>query len=530
MLRVVVYTANISHSVAKGLAELVRAFPDNEWLVAEHAPQRRIGQLMRSQWRNLKKHGPRWVAAVGHEVGARAMAHLRRTDRQRRAPAPGDEYAWNRLVVSPRLTHIRVPDLHAQATIERVRSFRPDVGLSLAAPILKRSLFSIPRLGTINLHKGKLPLFRGMPPAFWELAQGEREVGCSVHRVEDGLDTGDLLAAATIPVEPHSTVRGLQLRLDELGVRMVVEAMRQLAAGTSAWTPQAQGGHTFRKPTLKEEADLKRRYPAWRRPNSAREFAKRAFLHTYAALYRPLPRRMLGIVGKQRVVVLLYHRVNDTQRDRLTVGIEQFDAEMAWLARRYPLASIDEVLRGDIDRRARRPIVAVTFDDGYLDNYENAAPILIRHRVPAAFFVSTGVIGTNKGFAHDQALGPLPTMTWDHLRAMHAAGFTVGSHTVNHIDCGRADLPLVQRELEESRDALARELDVREPIFAYPFGRRDNMRPAALELVKQAGYVGCLSAYGGVNNGTLERFNILRTGISCEFSMAAFQARVEGYA
>ena len=530
MLRVAVFTANISHSVAKGLAELVRTFHENEWLVLEYTPRRRVGQYIRSQWRNLKKHGVRRIAAVGREVGARLLVRLRRPAPARCRSTPGDQYLWRRLRELPRISHVRVPDLNAPATLERVRSFHPDVGLSLAAPILKRELFSIPRLGTINLHKGRLPSFRGMPPAFWELVLGEREVGCSVHKVEDGLDTGDVLVAGAIRVEPHSTVRGLQLKLDELGVRMTVDAMRALATGAPVWTPQGQGGHTFRKPTLKEEADLNRRHPAWPAARSVRDYAKDTFFRGYTNLFRPIPRYTLSIANRQRVIVLLYHRVNDTQRDNLTVGIEQFDAQMAWLARRYPLASVDEIVCGDFDRRVSRPIVVVTFDDGYLDNYENAAPILLRHRIPAAFFVSTGVIGGNQGFAHDRHLGPLPTMNWDHLRAMRAAGFVIGSHTVNHIDCGRADLSLVARELEESRDALAGELDVRESIFAYPFGGRENMRPAALELVKQAGYVGCLSAYGGANEGALDRFNILRTGISCKFSMAAFQARVEGFA
>ena len=109
-------------------------------------------------------------------------------------------------------------------------------------------------------------------------------------------------------------------------------------------------------------------------------------------------------------------------------------------------------------------------------------------------------------------------MNWDQLRRMRDWGFTLGSHSVNPIDCAAESESTVRLELQQSRDDLYRELGVSEPIFAYPYGGRQHMTPERLELVKQAGYVACLSAYGGSNVGRIDRYNVVRRGIHWEFS------------
>src|SRR4029450_566813 len=100
-----------------------------------------------------------------------------------------------------RLTNVHfmsVSDIHSESTLEAVRAFAPSLGLSLAAPILRESLFAIPELGTLNLHQGKLPEYRGMPPAFWELWNGADSVGCTVHLVDARLDTGAVVAETSV--------------------------------------------------------------------------------------------------------------------------------------------------------------------------------------------------------------------------------------------------------------------------------------------------------------------------------------------
>jgi peptidoglycan/xylan/chitin deacetylase (PgdA/CDA1 family) len=420
------------------------------------------------------------------------------------------------------------PDLHSEAALAAVREFAPTLGLSLAAPILKPQLFSLPAAGTLNLHKGKLPEHRGMPPAFWELWNDEASVGCSVHEVEAGLDTGRLVRTATVPRQKFSTPRGLQLTLDETGVDLMRAAVADVLAGKAASEPQASGGHTYRKPTLAQVAELRRRLcRGWPRaePALARQVKDAVFRA------RITTRGLAGRFIAPRIAVLLFHRVSDQARDNLTVGIEQFERMIALVRRHCRPLSIEEVASGVMPRPGEPPAVCITFDDGYLDNYEHAAPILLRHEMPAAFFVSTGIIGTKQRFPHDERRGNewIPVMSWDQLRAMRDQGFTIGSHSVSHIDCAAEPEAKVRAELEQSLQTLRHELSLSSAMFAYPYGRRSNMTPERLELVKAAGFSACLSAYGGVNVGAVDRFNILRTGIHWGFSDLAFLYRCFGF-
>lgn len=526
--RVVIITGGFNlYSVRKGIVELVRNFPQIEWMVLESAPQKSIRLLLRNQWRNIRKHGWRWIPYQAWEVVAR-LSRGRRAVKSSEF-SPGAQYSASAILRLPSVSYQRVLDVHSEDTIARVCAFGPDLALSLAAPILRAPLFTIPGQGTLNLHKGKLPDYRGMPPAFWEFVNGEPEVGCTIHRVEAGLDTGPVLVERSLARSHFSTVRGMQLTLDEIGVQLTCEALRLFCDGRVVWKPQSAGGSTYTKPTLRQVAAMRKRPPEHRGPQ-LRSACKEALLWGYVRLARPLARRYLGWRNRQRIVVLLYHRVSDAFRDSLTVGIEQFDAHMDWLRRHHELVSVADIIHGNAPRNTARPVVAVTFDDGYLDNYEHAVPILLRHQVPAAFFVSTGMIGTTDGFQHDlKRLGHvLPTMTWDQLREMRDLGFLIGSHTVTHIDCGSVDLNTVRCELSESRDTLKEKLGLDEIFFAYPFGGREHMNPTVLQVVKELGYAGCLSAYGGFIPGPVDAYNVVRSGIGANHTMLAFRAALEG--
>jgi peptidoglycan/xylan/chitin deacetylase (PgdA/CDA1 family) len=100
----------------------------------------------------------------------------------------------------------------------------------------------------------------------------------------------------------------------------------------------------------------------------------------------------------------MYHRVAVIAADpwQLAVGPERFESQLRVLREHVdfvPLASLRDQLR--VGRRAR-PVVAVTFDDGHLDNLENAKPVLDRYEVPATVFVTTGWTGRNEGFWWDR--------------------------------------------------------------------------------------------------------------------------------
>ena len=176
--KIVVFTGDLSHAVRRGIVNIDQAISDLSWLVVVHAPIKTPKILLRNQWRNLRYHGWRWILYQTLDI---VQLLLNRSTSDIAPAAPGYRYTFAALKQRANVQIVTVDDIHADNSLNIVREFSPDLGLSLAAPILKGSLFNIPRLGTLNLHKGKVPDFKGMPPAFWELHHDVPSVGCTVH-------------------------------------------------------------------------------------------------------------------------------------------------------------------------------------------------------------------------------------------------------------------------------------------------------------------------------------------------------------
>jgi folate-dependent phosphoribosylglycinamide formyltransferase PurN len=182
------------------------------------------------------------------------------------APAPAPRLADEVARRLPSAVHLHYPDLHAPECLEHLRSLRPDLGVVFACYRLQRSLFSIPRLGTLNLHLGKAPEFRGSSPGFHELLAGVTEVGVTVHRVDDGLDSGPILLQRTFPLDPVPAgdpihyLNSLQREvLIPAGAAMMAEAVRLQARGAAVEMPQpSTGSRPRRRATWAQQRELRR--------------------------------------------------------------------------------------------------------------------------------------------------------------------------------------------------------------------------------------------------------------------------------
>ena len=165
----------------------------------------------------------------------------------------------------PSATHLHFADLHAPECLQRLSALRPDLGLVFACYRLRRRLFTIPRLGTINLHLGKPPEFRGSSPGFYELLQGIPEVGVTVHRVDEGLDSGPILLQRTFPLDlapPGDPIRYLGALQREVlvpaGASLVAEAVRLEAWGLASAVPQGSAeGRPRRRATWAQQQKLR---------------------------------------------------------------------------------------------------------------------------------------------------------------------------------------------------------------------------------------------------------------------------------
>jgi methionyl-tRNA formyltransferase len=182
------------------------------------------------------------------------------------APRPTPRLADELARRLPSAVHLHYPDLHLPECLTHLRCLRPDLGIVFACYRLRRSLYSIPRLGTLNLHLGKAPEFRGSSPGFYELYAGVREVGVTVHRVDDGLDSGPVLLQRTFPLDPAPPgdplryLASLQREvLVPAGAAMMAEAVRLEGRGAAVELPQPPAGfQPRRRATWAQQRELRR--------------------------------------------------------------------------------------------------------------------------------------------------------------------------------------------------------------------------------------------------------------------------------
>jgi peptidoglycan/xylan/chitin deacetylase (PgdA/CDA1 family) len=246
----------------------------------------------------------------------------------------------------------------------------------------------------------------------------------------------------------------------------------------------------------------------------------------------PIAKRAKGVLGRaaalagvyardfrSKMIIVTFHRINDDlPQDGLTSSSAKFAAFCEFFRRHFKVVPLSQQVSGCGAANETGGTLSITFDDGYRDNAEVAAPILRRLGLPATFFVTTGFIGTQTVAPWDHELPRRPGwMDWDQVRSLVSQGFEIGSHTDSHIDLGTANVETARSELEISKQKLHQQLGRPVRLFAYPFGGRNNISERSLELVRQAGYACCLSAFGGANAPTASPFDLHRIVIGQGF-------------
>lgn len=219
---------------------------------------------------------------------------------------------------------------------------------------------------------------------------------------------------------------------------------------------------------------------------------------------------------RDRAVIVVFHRVSDdVPPNPITCTTVQFSAYCDLFARYFDVVSIGELFRRMDAGESMGGCLAITFDDGYLDNATVAAPELKRRGLPACFFIATEFIGTRRIPWWDAEWGIASEwMNWDQVRALPDAGFEIGGHTLNHVDLGRVTEEEARREITGCRQRLEQELGRPVRLFSYPYGRRNQITDANRALVEEAGFMCCMSAHGGSVHAGDDRFRLLRTPIS----------------
>lgn len=134
--------------------------------------------------------------------------------------------------------------------VSRVRALKPDVIVSVAAPeIFRKDILASARLGCVNIHSGRLPVYRGMMPNFWQLLHGEKHAVLTVHEMVEKLDAGNIIATHEFPLHEKDSLHRVMAGAKEEGARLMIRVLDQIRAGTSPRTPlDMTGAKYFRFP------------------------------------------------------------------------------------------------------------------------------------------------------------------------------------------------------------------------------------------------------------------------------------------
>ena len=226
--------------------------------------------------------------------------------------------------------------------------------------------------------------------------------------------------------------------------------------------------------------------------------------------------------------ILAYHSVHPQRRDVINVHPALFAKHMEWIAARgFRGVSLQTWADAcaTAPEEARR-MIAITFDDGYLDNLTHAWPVLKRLGFGATVFAVPGRIGTD--MVHDEAwLQQYPDvpaeayryMTWEQTAELQSHGVEIGAHTVTHPLLDSLTDAEQQTEIHDSKRLLEERLGTPVTSFCYPAGHFNN---ASLRLVESAGYAQAVVTpwtRGLIRGG---RFTLKRSGLYRDDTMAKF--------
>jgi peptidoglycan/xylan/chitin deacetylase (PgdA/CDA1 family) len=275
-----------------------------------------------------------------------------------------------------------------------------------------------------------------------------------------------------------------------------------------------------------------------------------------------------------KLLVLTYHRVLEERRDnplKTITSLKMFLKQIDYLAMKFGIIGIDEAFKdfSSDDPGAAKPSVVLSFDDGTIDNYEVVFPALKKKGLPAAFFVSSGYIGSGRppwdlevimklvhnpgidrvqigaeelfpekgeprlsfayrvagrlkyagadalrrtveGLKSDFDFRPDRCMEWEHLKKLQDSGMEIGSHGITHRSLARIPAEDAGNEIVASKKELAARLGRECRYFSFPFGSALDYNDGLISLVRGSGYRGCLLNVHGYNRPSGSLFSLKR--------------------
>lgn len=220
------------------------------------------------------------------------------------------------------------------------------------------------------------------------------------------------------------------------------------------------------------------------------------------------------IYNNKSIPVLMYHSIDYEKGNELRLPKEQFKEQMKYLKDNgYTILTLNE-LYNFLEKNKPIPekSIVITLDDGYVDNYTNAYPILKELGLNATVFVVTSNIDKDKR-----------TLTSEQIKEMDEAGIQIASHTYNHDKLD--DLPYEKQlqTMKKSKDDLEKILNHKVDFIAYPYGKWNE---ESIKAAKDAGYKMAFTTQGGWSNKQDGIYTLNRVYISSLKGIDNFKDRI----
>lgn len=211
------------------------------------------------------------------------------------------------------------------------------------------------------------------------------------------------------------------------------------------------------------------------------------------------------------IPVLMYHSIEYEEGNDLRVPKEKFAEQMKYLKDNgYTTLTLDEVYDYLINNKQIPPkTVAITFDDGYEDNYKNAFPIMKQYGVKGTVFVITKTVDTNNSY-----------ITSQQMKEMDQNGMMIESHTVSHDALNSFNYEKQYKELADSKAFLEKCLGRKIKYLAYPCGSFNNN---TINALKEAGYLMAFTTINGNAKSSQGIYTLKRVRISADYGLETFK-------
>ena len=168
------------------------------------------------------------LVAAGHEVTAVVTQPDKAKGRsgQMQFP-PVKECAIRHNIPVFQPVRVKTPE-----AVEQLRQYEADVFVVAAfGQILSKEILTMPRLGCVNIHASLLPKYRGASPINWCIINGEEETGVTIMQMDEGVDTGDILATVKVKIADDETAESLFEKLSKAGAELIVDTLPKLERG-----------------------------------------------------------------------------------------------------------------------------------------------------------------------------------------------------------------------------------------------------------------------------------------------------------